>query len=359
MGELELVLVAPEATLRSVMHCIERNGKGIALVADDDRKLLGVITDGDVRREILADVPLETTAAALLAERRARGEGESVTAPAGTGDAELLAMMSELYLRQVPLVDRDGRVEGLACLSDLTRDYELPLRAVVMAGGFGTRMRPLTDQVPKPMLPVGGRPLLERIVEQLRDSGVRQLNVTTHYQAQAISDHFRDGRDFGVSIEYTHEDEPLGTAGALGLVDTSEDELVLVVNGDIMTRLDFRAMVDFHRDHKADMTAAVLRYEYELPYGVVRSDGPDITAVVEKPRSSHFVLAGIYLLAAEVCGLVPRGEHCDMPDLIERALAGGRRVVSFPIHEYWADIGQPEDYERVAAALATQHGATG
>lgn len=359
MRDLESVLVPPEATLRTVMRCIERSGKGVALVVGGDRRLLGVITDGDVRRAILADVSLETTSAALLAERRTRGEAEPVTAPAGTNDADLLQRMSELYLRHLPLVDVDGRVDGLACLSDLARDYDVPLRAVVMAGGLGTRMRPLTDLVPKPMLPVGGRPLLERIVEQLRDSGVRRLNVTTHYRAKVISDHFGDGSDFGVDIEYTHEDEPLGTAGALALVDARDDELVLVVNGDIMTQVDFRAMVDFHRDHGADMTAAVQRYEYVLPYGVVHSAGPDITGVIEKPRWSHFVLAGIYLLGADVCDLVPSGQHCDMPDLIARALAGSRRVVSFPIHEYWADIGQPEDYQRVAAALAKRHGEGG
>jgi NDP-sugar pyrophosphorylase family protein len=214
-----------------------------------------------------------------------------------------------------------------------------------MAGGFGNRLRPLTEDLPKPMLPVGGRPLMERIVEQLRDVGIHQLSVTTHYKPEVIADHFGDGSQFGVKIDYVREEQPLGTAGALGMIDQPEG-LLLVMNGDIVTQLNFRAMVDFHHEHKADMTVAVRKFDFQVPFGVVETEGVLITGLAEKPSLGFFVNAGIYLLEPTAHRNIPRGQRFDMTDLIDHLLAEKRRVVSFPIREYWLDIGHDADYEQ-------------
>jgi NDP-sugar pyrophosphorylase family protein len=275
-----------------------------------------------------------------------------ITAPFGTDEAELLHLMNEKGVRQVPLVDANGRVVDIMMLSNLAKELEPPLRAIVMAGGFGTRLRPLTEAIPKPMLPLGTRPLLELIVEQLRDAGIKQVHVATHYKEDVITEHFKDGRDFGVDISYVKEDQPLGTAGALGLLEES-DEPLLVMNGDILTRVDFRSMLNFHNEHHADLTVAVRQYEFHVPYGVVLTDGVAITCISEKPIVKNFINAGIYLLAPSVRRFIPNGEPYDIPDLIQRLVKEGRTVVSFPIREYWLDIGKADHYDQAQADIAS------
>jgi NDP-sugar pyrophosphorylase family protein len=254
-------------------------------------------------------------------------------------------MMNELSIRQIPIVDTDKRVVDMAFLSDLVKDYELPLRAVIMAGGYGTRLRPLTDDTPKPMLPVGGRPILQHTIEQLKKSGVRRVDVTTHYKADVISDHFGDGHDFGLQMEYIHENSPLGTAGALREVDGWTEPL-LVINGDILTEVNFRALLDYHREHKALLTVGVRQYQVQVPYGVVECEGPSITCISEKPKLSFLVNAGIYLLDPRVRSFIPNNQRCDMTDLILRLVQEKCAVVSFPIVEYWLDVGSLVDYEQ-------------
>jgi NDP-sugar pyrophosphorylase family protein len=197
------------------------------------------------------------------------------------------------------------------------------------------------------MLPVGGRPLLERIIGQLREAGIGRVNLTTHYRAEAIAEHFGDGSEFGVEIEYVSEERPLGTAGALGLL--AADDPILVMNGDILTRIDFRAMHEFHDDHQADMTVAVRPYEIRVPYGVVELRDESVAGIAEKPLVRGFVNAGIYLIAPHVLRSVEANQHLEMTELIERLVGAGGRVVGFPLREYWLDIGQLEDYERAVA----------
>jgi NDP-sugar pyrophosphorylase family protein len=251
-------------------------------------------------------------------------------------------------LRHIPIVDPDGRVVDMAILDDMVKESELPMTAVVVAGGRGTRLRPLTAGTPKPMLPVGDRPLLERLIDQLRQSGIRRVSLTTHYQPEAIANHFGDGHAFGVEIGYLHEATPLGTAGALsGLSDSTEP--LLVINADILTTLDFRAFLAFHSEHQADLTIAVREQDVQVPYGVVETRGVDVVAIVEKPIVRHFINAGVYLMNPSVCRYVPVGCRYDMPDLIAALLLDKQRVISFPIREYWRDIGQIEDYEKAVA----------
>lgn len=334
------------------MNRIDLNAQGIALVLDEERHLIATVTDGDVRRAILAGMDLELSVNELLRRRDPTFHSGPVTAPDGTPDEALLHLMSETSLRQIPLVDEEGRVVNIALLSELVKEYELPLmRAVVMAGGYGTRLRPLTDELPKSMLPVGDRPLLEIIVNGLREAGIRQVNVATHYKSDMISEHFKDGEDFGVDIRYVKEDQPLGTAGGLSLLDES-DEPLLVINGDILTRVDFRAMLNFHREHEADLTVAVRQYEFRVPYGVIDTDGVAVTGISEKPLVQQFINAGIYLLNPSIRRLIPNGQHYDIPDLIQQLLKEGRPVVCFPIREYWLDIGKSDQYDQAKADMA-------
>jgi dTDP-glucose pyrophosphorylase/CBS domain-containing protein len=350
--EIQQLCVMPRATLRECLNVIERTGQGIALVVGGERRLLGTITDGDVRRAILAGVDLGSSVKELLEQRNEGTPGtRPLTARAGATDAQLIHMMTESGVRHVPLVDESGRVVDVALLGDLVKEYELPLRAVVMAGGYGERLHPLTESVPKPMLHVGSRPLLELIVEQLKLAGIRQVHLATHYKGEQIAEHFRDGRDFGIDIRYVKEDEPLGTAGALGFLEQTDDP-VLVMNGDILTRIDFRSMLDLHREHRAELTMAVRPCEFRVPYGVVETDGVAVRALAEKPVARYLVNAGIYLLEPSVCRMVPRGRPHDIPDLINKLLDEKRTVISFPLHGYWLDIGQTEHYEQAQADVA-------
>jgi dTDP-glucose pyrophosphorylase/CBS domain-containing protein len=347
------LLVNPSTSIREVMNCIDRNAKGIALVVDGDGRLVATITDGDVRRAILAGMDLDLPVSELLNRKVAADEKPPMTVRAGTPMTEVLHLMSEHTLRQIPVVDDEGRLVDLALLGDVVKEYELPLmRAVIMAGGYGTRLLPLTSQIPKPMLPVGDRPLLEIIVDQLKDAGIRQVNVATHYKSEAISDHFKNGEDFGVDIRYVREDQPLGTAGALSLLDESDDPL-LVINGDILTRVDFRAMLDFHREHQAELTIGVREYEFRVPYGVIDTDGVTVKGISEKPVVRQFINAGIYLLNPAVRKMIPNGQPYDIPELIQLLIDNGRCVVCFPIREYWLDIGKSDDYDQAKMDMAS------
>jgi dTDP-glucose pyrophosphorylase len=322
------------------MALIDENQCGIALVVDVERRLLGTVTDGDLRRAVLAQVNLESPVAGLLADH-----GLPVTAEVSTGSDELLRLMEARGLRHVPLLDADGRVADLAFLDELVKDSRTPLRAVVMAGGLGLRLGELTAETPKPMLPIADTPLLELTVARLRDAGISQVAFTTHYRADAIREHFGDGRAFGVDVHYLDEEEPLGTAGGLSLLEDG-NEPVLVMNGDVLTRFDIRSFVAFHVEHTAVATVAVLPYELRIPYGVVELEGAEVTALAEKPVLRRYVNAGIYLLSPEARRSLERGRHCDMPDLIERLLARGAPVVAFPLREYWLDIGDAAMYEQ-------------
>jgi dTDP-glucose pyrophosphorylase len=333
---------------------IDRNSRGVALVVDDDHHLLSVVTDGDIRRAILAGLSLDTTLEDLIQQKTTLNHPTAITAPVGTADAQILQMMNQHSLRHIPLIDENGRVEDVSFLTDLVKGYALPMTAVIMAGGFGTRLRPLTEGLPKPMLPVGDKPLMELVVEQLRVAGIHRVNVSTHYKPEAITSHFGDGERFGVEIRYVEEEDPLGTAGAIRLLDPS-DEPLLVINGDILTRVDFRAMLDFHREQNAEMTVAVRQHEFRVPYGVVETNGVEIIGIEEKPLIRHFINAGIYLLSPDACLSIPAGQPFDMTDLITKLLAETRLVASFPIHEYWLDIGEHADYQQ-AQTDVQKHG---
>jgi dTDP-glucose pyrophosphorylase len=348
---LARLCISPTASIEQVIELIERTGKGIALVVGLDRLLLSVVTDGDIRRAILADLDLTSPVQTLIEHKADTSRSNPITAPIGTSETELLRIMNQHVLRHIPLVDNAGKVQNLALMSDLVHVNDLPMSAVIMAGGQGKRLRPLTEDTPKPMLSIGDKPLMERVVEQLRGAGIRRVNVTTHYQPGVITDYFGDGERFGVEIQYVEEEHPLGTAGAISLLNVTAEPL-LVINGDVLTQVDFRALLDFHIEQNADMTVAVRQHDFQFPYGVVETVGANISGIVEKPTVKQLIIAGIYMLSPDTCRSVPAESPLDMPELITKLIADNRRVVCFPIHEYWLDIGQHSDYQKAQADFA-------
>jgi dTDP-glucose pyrophosphorylase/CBS domain-containing protein len=343
-ADITHLLVRPTDTVEAVMRCIDSSGHyGIALLVESDGRLIAAITDGDIRRGLLMGLTLDAPIVDLIPIKAQMPNPDAVTAPCDSDPATLSCLMQERGVRQLPLVDDCGIVVDVVTLRNLLPEAPPDMRAVIMAGGFGTRLRPLTDDLPKPMLPVGGRPVMEWIVEQMQQAGIRHINVTTHYRPEDIVEHFGDGRAFGVELHYVSEDLPLGTGGALSLIP-QESEPLLVVNGDILSRVDYRQMLDYHNEHQADMTVAIIRHEIEIPFGVVECDGSLIRKLEEKPKLNMYVNAGIYLLQPTVYEHVPSGEAFNMTDLIQWLVEAGKTVVGFPIREYWLDIGQHADY---------------
>ena len=350
--DLVRVSVAPGDSLLDVVAKMDRNRFGIALVVDHERRLLGTVTDGDVRRAFLAGIQFEESVETLLARKAGTPFARPISAPASTDQAELRALLKEHSIRHLPLVDERQRVVGLVTSDDFLTNQPLPVRAVVMAGGAGKRLFPLTQDTPKPLLPVGDQPLLEIIIKQLREAGIRQVKLSLHHQPEKISAHFAKGDDLGVELSYVTEDHPLGTIGSLGLLEPAK-ETTLVMNGDILTQVDFRAMLAYHREHQADLTVAVRAQNVKVPYGIVECDGSSVRGIREKPVLNFFINAGIYLLEPVVYRYIPPGQRLDMTELIERLLVEGHEVISFPIREYWVDIGEREGYAQALADIKT------
>ena len=348
--DLDKLCIGHDSSIQEAVAQMDVSRIGIVLVVEPDRKLMGAITDGDVRRAALAQVDLGQPVNTLLVRKAGSPYARPISAPESADRNTLLGLLQQYSVRHLPLVDGAERVVGLVTLDDFVAEEPLRLQAVIMAGGHGSRLRPLTDDLPKPMLPVGGQPLMEITLRQLRAAGLKRVHIAVHHRSEKIAEYFGNGEDFGVEINYVTEDQPLGTAGALGLMEKPK-ETVLLINGDILTQLDFRAMLAYHREHRADLTVAVQRYDTQLPYGLVECEGTYVRSLVEKPILNFLVNAGIYLLEPPVYQFIPNGEMFDMTELIQRLLDENRPVAAFPIHEYWLDIGQAADYQQAQEDL--------
>ena len=340
MKNWESLLVGPETKLEDAVAVLDRGGARIVIVADRDRRLLGTLTDGDVRRALLRHLALDVPVSQVMCSTPQVAQRE-------WSREHVLSLMESTRLLQLPVVDQSGRVVGVETLHDVLERRQLDNPVFLMAGGFGTRLYPLTQSCPKPLLKVGNKPILELILESFIDAGFHKFFVSTHYLPEMITEHFGDGARWGVDIRYVHEDEPLGTGGALGLLPHEEINLPLfMMNGDLLTRVNYRGLLDFHDEHESIATMCVREYEHQVPYGVIKSDGHRITSMVEKPVQRFFINAGIYLLAPELVKSVLPGTRIDMPNLLQEAMAAGNDVTMFPVHEYWLDIGRMEDFHR-------------
>lgn len=336
---LQSVLISPEESIAEAVRRLDLAGTGVLLLSDADRRLRGLLTDGDIRRAMLRGISFQEPC-------RTIATAEPLVGRPDTAPAEALEVLNRADLNQLPLVDTaDSRIVGLLLRRDLVSSEQLGLSAVIMAGGFGTRLQPLTNDTPKSMLPVGDRPLLERTIGRLREAGIKRVNVTTHYLAERITSHFGDGGAFGVEINYVTEDRPMGTAGGLRLMVETEEPL-LVINGDILTGMDFQDLLAYHRRHRAELTVCVRKYDFQVPYGVLECDGPRVVGIREKPVVTFLVNAGIYLLEPSAQRLIPHDRPFDMTDLISRMIKEGRPMVSYPVVEYWLDVGSQADYQR-------------
>lgn len=335
--------LGPGAAVREVIELIDGNQRGVALIVDADGRLLHTVTDGDLRRAFHAAVALDVPIADVLPKVKPENHRHPVSIAAGAAPDELSALFMAHSVRHIPVLDGSGRVVDLAFRSDQPGGME-PAQAVIMAGGLGSRLRPLTNETPKPMLQVGGRPLMEYLVQQVRDYGISKVNITTHYQPDKIRQHFGDGAAFGLDVSYVPEQEPLGTAGALRLLK-ERHETLLVINGDILTNINFRAMLEHHHDQQAGLTIGVTPHDVQIPFGVVDTDGDRVSGIAEKPVYRHLVNAGIYVVSPEVVDLIPERSRIDMTEVIEMLLARGVRIVPFVIMEYWRDVGRMEDFE--------------
>ena len=336
----ESTLVGPDVQLEVAIGVVDRSGLRIAIVVDEERRLLGTLTDGDVRRALLHRLPLDTPVSKVMCTK-------PQSAGFGWSREQVLAVMKNLQLLQLPVLDGDGRVVGLETLHGQLDKRLIDNAVFLMAGGFGTRLHPLTQDCPKPLLRVGDKPILELILESLISAGFHRFFMSTHYLPEMVREHFGDGKRWGVSIRYTHEETPLGTGGALGLLPHDEiNEPLLMMNGDLLTTLNYRDLLNFHNEKRNIATMCVREYEYQVPYGVVQSEGHLIRSMVEKPVQKYFVNAGVYVLSPELIKSVSPGAYVDMPTLLERAIAAGSDVAMFPVHEYWLDIGRLEDFKR-------------
>lgn len=345
MQEWQRILIRTDATLRDALAAIEGGAAGIALVVDQNNRLLGTVTDGDVRRALLRDVPLNGNVQELLVRPEGSPYAQPVIARMETPDDELLALMHIKAVQQIPLVDPERRVVGLATLSELTRRRDLGIPAVVMAGGFGARLRPLTEHTPKPLLLIGDKPILERLVEGLCTHGIRDIWMAIHYRAEQIQAYFGDGSRWNARIRYIHEKEPLGTAGALSLLPQRFETPFLLMNGDLVTRLNYRSLYRFHQDIGADMTICVKEHEVHVPYGVIEMENGFVRNLSEKPMNRFLINAGIYILDPHLLRYVP-SRRFNMTELVQQLATEGKRVASFPIQEYWLDIGHLPNYEQ-------------
>lgn len=339
---LDRCRVPEGGTLLDALRVLETGGLELALVVDTNDRLVGVLTDGDIRRAILAGAPLD---APLAAHANRRYTKVSTSA----GRAEVMDLMRARTIGQIPIVDDEGRLLGMHVLHEIIGGAVRPNWAVIMAGGRGTRLRPITDEIPKPMIKVAGRPILERTVLHLVGFGVRRIFLSINHLGEQIERHFGDGSNHGCRIEYLREDEPLGTGGSLSLMPEPPQDPLLVMNGDLITEADIGAMLDFHRDNGQKITMGVRRYHHVVPFGCIDTDGDRITRMEEKPSIVRLVNAGIYVLAPEVVAKVPRAS-IGLPTLVEQCIDEGHTARIFEIETDWIDVGRPDQLKQARGA---------
>ncbi|MGE7991588.1 nucleotidyltransferase family protein [Pseudomonas sp. NPDC089554] len=333
------IVVSSDVSLREAIRRIDASGIQMALIADEDMRLVGLLTDGDVRRAILNGQDLDGPVAGAMNTKPRTGSPH-------TPREEILAMMRRFTFHHLPLVDEQGVLVGLATIDDFLGVSARENWVVLMAGGLGARLRPLTNNCPKPMLAIGGKPILESILESFIEQGFRRFFISVNYKADVILDYFGNGERWGVEIQYLHENERLGTAGALSLLPERPQAPFFVMNGDLITKANFEKMLSFHEEHGAVATMAVREHEFQVPYGVVSVKGVAITGIEEKPTHHFFVNAGVYVLSSEALDLIPSREFFDMPSLFQQLGEQRRKTAAYPLREYWLDIGRLEEYER-------------
>lgn len=339
MIDIHNIILDKKDTILKALELLDLYALRIVLVVDENNHLLGSITDGDIRRGLLKGQDLHASVETIMHITPYSVEEGTLT------NRQIFEIMREKRYLALPII-RNGQLVNIITLDDLIRTKKKENPVFIMAGGFGTRLRPLTDKCPKPMLPVGGKPLLETIICSLKEQGFYKFYISTHYLPEIIRGHFGNGEKFNVQIQYVHENEPLGTGGALSLLPLREIELpFIVINGDVLTNMNFSKLIDFHNEQNAAATMCVREFQYQIPYGVVNSEQSVIKSMTEKPSYYFDINTGIYVISPSLLKEVD-AQFIGMPTILEQQIALGQKVASYPLHEYWLDIGHMEDYNR-------------
>ena len=338
------IVIQEHETLLDTMKKIDVSSLQFAVVVDEKNRLLGTVTDGDIRRGILRGEGLDVAISSVM-------NRNPKVAKQGLSNSKYRQLMKIKKLKQLPIVSESKELVDILFI-DFLQDTSSKNKVVLMLGGLGTRLRPLTNDIPKPMLRIGNKPIVETIIDGFKQCGHKDFIFSVNYKKEVIQNYFQNGEAFGISIEYVEEEKPMGTAGALSLIENQLKEPFFVMNGDLLTQVNFDQLLQFHLEHGSIATMCVREYEYQIPYGVIETNSVNLIGIKEKPVHRSFVNAGIYVLSPEVFDYIPKDTFYDMPTLFEQLMQDGKKTSVFPIHEYWLDIGQMEDFRRADEEFA-------
>ncbi|MAD40826.1 MAG: alcohol dehydrogenase [Arcobacter sp.] len=339
MRNIDDILIRETTSILEVLQIIDRSSKQLAIVVDEQKKLLGTVSDGDIRRALLKNISLHDSVKDIYFK-------SPTVANINDSKEEIINICKIKKLHQIPIVNNYGNLVGLEIIDELILKEKKTNKVILMVGGLGTRLRPLTDNIPKPMLKVGKKPILETIIEKFAEYGYTNIILCVNYKSNIIEDYFGDGSEFGVNIEYIFEEQRMGTAGALSLLKEKPIEPFFVMNGDLLTNVNFEHLDNYHNSNKSIGTMCVREYDFQVPYGVVNIKDSKILSIEEKPTHKFFVSAGIYMLSPEILEYIPINNFYDMPTLFEKLISKNKNIISFPLREYWLDIGRLDEYKK-------------
>ena len=339
MKNYKNILLSETSTIKEALKIIDSGAMQIALVINSDEKLIGTLSDGDIRRGLLNNLSLEDSIESIIFK-------SPTVCKVNDSNERIIEIALAKKIHQIPVIDENGKLMGIKEVDELLKPIQKTNKVVLMVGGLGTRLKPLTDHTPKPMLKVGNKPILETIILNFKKYGFTNIILSVSYKAEIIEEYFENGSKLGVNIEYVHENKRMGTAGALSLIRDKLKEPFFVMNGDLLTNINFAHMMSYHIQNNTIATMGVREYDFQVPYGVVNVKAENIISIEEKPVHSFFVSGGIYILNNEVLDYIPDDKFYDMPTLFEKLIENKKRSISFPIREYWLDIGRIEEYEK-------------
>lgn len=338
MYKIDEIKINQNASIKEALEVIDKGAIKVAVVLSDDGLLLGMLNDGDIRRALLKGMSLGDSIAGIINKH-------PVVANINDTKERILELANEKKLHQIPIIS-NGKLVGIQDIREFLAPKNKPNKVILMVGGLGTRLRPLTNDVPKPMLDVGNKPILHTIVENFAKYGYTDIIMCVNYKSEIIKEYFGDGSKFGVKIEYILEHQRMGTAGALSLLQKRPKDDFFVMNGDLLTNVNFEYLHEYHKDSNALASICIRKYEMQVPYGVVNVRANKVTSIEEKPTQSFFVSAGIYMFSPIVLDFIPKGVFYDMPTLFSELLKHDFPIHPFPIREYWLDIGRMDEYRR-------------
>ena len=339
MKNYKNILLNPSSTIKEALKVIDSGKMKLAVIIDENEILIGTVSDGDIRRALLNNFSLDDMIDDIIFKT-------PIVCKIDDTKEKILEIAIEKKVYQIPIVDNNGKLVGIEEVDELLKPKHKNNKVVLMVGGLGTRLRPLTNTTPKPMLKVGDKPILETIILNFKKYGFTNIILSVSYKSEIIEKYFSNGSKLGVNIDYVHEENRMGTAGALSLIREKLNEPFFVMNGDLLTNINFEHMMDYHVSNNSIATMGVREYDFQVPYGVVNVDGINIKSIEEKPVHNFYVSGGVYVLDNKVLDFIPKNEFFDMPTLFEKVIDKNLKSISFPIREYWLDIGRMEEFEK-------------